>query len=65
MGKYLARLTLLKATKEDLINGMKLIIGRENGTPWPDVPDEDVLGYIEFLRERPEVADGTERQNRV
>lgn len=53
MGKNKARRLLLRATKEELINATKLVIGRMIGTPWPDVPDEDVLGYIEFLREKP------------
>ncbi len=56
----LASKLLLDTTKEELINGMKLIIGRENGKPWTEVTDEDVLGYVEFLWEKPEVKDGTE-----
>lgn len=60
LGKHKARITLLRATKEDLINGIKLIIGRENGKPWPEVTDEDVMSFVEFVQESPEVKDGTE-----
>lgn len=61
MGKYQDRLTLLEATKEELINVAKLVIGREFCKPWPEVTDEDVLGEVKFLRERPEVKDGIKR----
>lgn len=41
---------LLKAELELTRNAVKLVIGRDNGKPWTEVPDTDVDGYIDFIR---------------
>ena len=41
---------LLKAELELTRNAVKLVIGRDNGKPWTEVPDSDVDGYVDFIK---------------
>lgn len=39
----------LEAKVKALRDSIKLIIGRKNGIPWPEVPESDVDGYVEEI----------------
>ena len=51
----IAEIERLQLELEDTRYAVRLIIGRQNDIPWPDVPEKEVDGFLCFIRQQRKV----------
>jgi len=65
VGDLIEEIERLRIEIADARNAIKLVINRHGGMSWPPATDNDVDGYMEFIRQRREAAQAAKGDGQI